>query len=145
MNLAQATAYYHKAYENAIWLAIHIDTKVPSLRNLELTGHSLGGGFASAAAVSTRFFHADTFNAAGFAKQTLINCITKDPRILSDAISRFDDLENPKITSYQVYGTYTRTDGTRDAPDLLSFVQRNLNHPRIAGADIELLQMQLVM
>lgn len=43
----------------------------PKVRgNLVTTGHSLGGGLASAAAVATGI-HADTFNAAGLNKDTL--------------------------------------------------------------------------
>ena len=65
-NLRQAFGYRSAQYEEAMALASEMTAYYPSIR---FTGHSLGGGLAAAAAISTGRT-ATTFNAAGLHSNT---------------------------------------------------------------------------
>ena len=105
--------------------------RVPKLQgNLMVTGHSLGGGLATAAAFAGNI-PADTFNSAGVQRHSL--CETMDyvpgpngncaPLVDQASLDRFDSGGIGLINSYQVWWSIRRTDGTSDVPDLLSLVQ----------------------
>lgn len=66
-NLRQAFGFISAQYETGIDLAVNLSTQYLGLR---FTGHSLGGGIASAAAIITGG-SATTFNAAGVHDNTL--------------------------------------------------------------------------
>jgi hypothetical protein len=61
-NGRQGLGFQDRQYEQAIQLTAQLKKKFPNLR---LTGHSLGGGLASAAAIVNRIGDTVTFNAAG--------------------------------------------------------------------------------
>ncbi len=67
--LGRYTNQYQKAMEIALELKTAIVTNLG--QSLITTGHSLGGGLASAAAVVADI-HADTFNSAGLSESTLL-------------------------------------------------------------------------
>ena len=68
-NFQQAFGVKNAQYEQAMTLAGKVAEKVGNT-NLVLTGHSLGGGLASAAAIRTGI-KAETFNAAGLNSRTV--------------------------------------------------------------------------
>lgn len=70
-NVKQGLGARSSQYDTAIKLAVRVRQAV-GRNNLVLTGHSLGGGLASAAAIVTRV-NAVTFNAAGLHIQTVRN------------------------------------------------------------------------
>ncbi len=104
--------------------------QVPAFNSLMLTGHSLGGGLASAAAVAINV-PAQTYNASGFPVHTLY-----DPNHLERLIYGAGSLQryhNSKtlIDNFVVYFTPTR----RDTPDFLTWVQSTASLVRTpAGA-----------
>ncbi len=107
--LGQFTLQYNKAIEIGRKLKDLVDFR----SNTVVTGHSLGGGLASAASVVSGF-HADTFNAAGLLQSTLPydedgNSIPSDP----DEVWRYDNAANGLINAYFLDW------------DLLSFAQDN--------------------
>jgi hypothetical protein len=67
-NGRQALGFADRQYEQAIQLSAELKKKFPNLR---LTGHSLGGGLASAAAIVNRIGGTVTFNAAGVHPSTV--------------------------------------------------------------------------
>jgi hypothetical protein len=75
----QAAGFGSTAYERAISLAKDIKAEIKPPATLSFTGHSLGGGMASAAALVTGS-KATTFNAAGLNKHT----IAKYPLVPAD-------------------------------------------------------------
>ncbi|TWT55378.1 dockerin type I repeat-containing protein [Allorhodopirellula solitaria] len=122
-NAEQLLAEYSRMYSVAAVLS-ELLTLVPEYHGrLSLTGHSLGGGLASAGAIAAAI-QAETFNAAGLVKEALADPI-EDIDLVPGARSRFDR-GSEYVTSYQVWTSYTRSDGTRDAPDLLSFLQNSV-------------------
>lgn len=84
------------------------------------TGHSLGGGLASGAAVVANI-EADTFNSSGLQRHTL-----DDPNVGGEAFpgayARYDSGMFSQIDAYYICES-PRPDGTTDAPDVLSFLQ----------------------
>ena len=92
--------------------------------DLSTTGHSLGGGLASAAAYAGDI-HAYTFNAAGLRRETLCEAdITPCQDIVdgSGALARFDANSTP-IDAYFVFYPMINTPGNVAAPDILTWVQ----------------------
>lgn len=82
-NLPQAAGIPTAQYENAIRLAIKVNKALEGKSNLTFTGHSLGGGLASAASLATGK-DAYTFNAAGLHFLTLQwHVLTSDTNDLS--------------------------------------------------------------
>lgn len=67
-NGRQGLGFRDRQYEQAIQLTAQLKKKFPNLR---LTGHSLGGGLASAAAIVNRVGDTVTFNAAGLHPSTV--------------------------------------------------------------------------
>jgi len=119
VNLSQSVGAKPEQYGRAQSVAKFI--KELNLPGLNLTGQSLGGGFASAAALASGIY-ADTFNAAGLLKETLVE---------DAARNRFAQAGN-FITSHQVYTSKPGRFGDDpvgtfgDVPDILSFMQRNI-------------------
>lgn len=92
--LGLRTDYYNRALEIGERLV------VPNGARVTLTGHSLGGGLASAAATASEL-DATTFNAAGLSRTTLAD---------ARAIARADGmLEVPDISAYYVRGDLLST------------------------------------
>ncbi|QDS95898.1 hypothetical protein FF011L_46990 [Roseimaritima multifibrata] len=123
-NFSQLTSNYSADYEMAILLTTVLQKNVPSLQLMQLTGHSLGGGLASAAAIATAL-HADTFNAAGITRNTLINPVTKIEHT-ENSFSRFDNA-HLYVDSFQVWHFKTPDNEKITVPDVLSFAQNYLS------------------
>lgn len=110
--------------------ALNIGRGLADLRefrgNAVVTGHSLGGGLASAAAVGSGF-HADTFNAAGLTRSTL-QYNEMGERIAGNPLelSRYDNAEFGLIDAY--FLDY----------DILSFVQDYTPLQNAIGKRIEM-------
>jgi len=92
-NFTQATGQPSEYYQRAMDVAMRVNTATGG--NFEITGHSLGGGLASAASAVTGA-HAVTFNAAG------LNPATIAPMLAAKGISAADT--DKTITAYQVQG-----------------------------------------
>jgi hypothetical protein len=95
---------------------------VSELGGLQATGHSLGGGLASVAALAASI-HADTFNAAGVPEHTLIDSVTGNP-LYPEILIRFKD-NYAYIDAYRVW-TKPNRNGTHDSPDVLSWFQHHM-------------------
>ncbi len=91
---------------------------VPAFDSLSLTGHSLGGGLASAAAVAINV-PAVTFNASGFPLHTLEEPNNPGVFVYGEAsVQRYHNSQN-LIDNFVVYFEPTR----RDVPDILTWIQ----------------------
>lgn len=89
-NIAQGTGYESFQYQHAMTVARAVDQALLDMpaATLTTTGHSLGGGLASAASVASGATGI-TFNAAGLHPNT-IRQFFKDPAELGRALARFD-------------------------------------------------------
>ena len=70
-DLWQGLGQYTESYDFAMQIAVGLERNAELRDRLMATGHSLGGGLASAAAVAANI-RADTFNAAGLLRNTLL-------------------------------------------------------------------------
>jgi hypothetical protein len=113
---------------------------VPALQtNVMATGHSLGGGLASAASVAGGI-PTTTYNAAHLARHTLCQpgtYVAPDPgssdpaeqlgvcqEIAEGSLGRYDANGAGLITAYRVWWSEgARPDGSADVPDILSMLQ----------------------
>ena len=92
-NLQQSTGFRSDHYNRALEIAQALT--VPQGARVTLTGHSLGGGLASAAALAAEL-DAVTFNAAGLSQTTL-----GDARVIA---ARDGQVTTPDISAYYVRG-----------------------------------------
>ena len=122
---------YLKQYEPAMKLGYHFsDALTDSGARPRMTGHSLGGGLASAASIAAHSFAvpANTFNAAGLHKNTI--CFRDDKGNLYPDVPRYPN-------SFQQF--YREQSGTGRikayyvAFEALSFLQRNLPAAPVIG------------
>ncbi len=127
-NLSQGATGYAPQYDAAqlvsygLSLATALNTWTdPGVAGLELTGHSLGGGLASAGAIAAGV-HAQTFNAAGLqVPEVFLQADGTD--LVSGASGRYA-LRNTLIQTYAVWLGTPRSDGSQDAPDILTYLQK---------------------
>jgi len=116
-NLLQASGHASHQYDAAIALAAAVQKALPKA-NLSLTGHSLGGGLASAAALSTNTsatvfnpaaLHPDTAQALGLNfhdAQSLVNVTTVDGDLLTSIQEPAPD-NSQWIQRYRAPGQHT--------------------------------------
>jgi Mbeg1-like len=100
-NLGQGLGFNTAQYNQAVALAQ--DARDAFGANLAITGHSLGGGLASAAALATGS-PAVTFNAAGLSDQTLRDLgfsPNQEREIASDGLVRRYDTQHDILTNLQ--------------------------------------------
>lgn len=129
-NLHQAAEPGEPQYVAAIIAARRLSMVNELQGSWTVTGHSLGGGLAAAAALAANV-HADTFNAAGLQRHTLCKPSTYDEEAgVCDALddnpgllTRFDTMSATLVDNYRIWWTGARPDGTIDSPDILSLVQ----------------------
>lgn len=122
------TDYYNRALEIGQRLV------VPEGSRITLTGHSLGGGLASAAATAAEM-DATTFNAAGLSDRTLTDA--------HEIAAADGQMEVPDISAFYVRGDLLSTlqdGGDRMIGALLggAFGAQNLDMPEAIGTRIEL-------
>jgi hypothetical protein len=107
-------------YWNSMQLS-YLLAQVPGFANIQLTGHSLGGGLAAAGSLVSNV-PAVTFNASGFPLHTVLSPRDGTPLFGSEADKlyfRADTL----IDNYVVYELAPHPDGGIDAPDILNWLQ----------------------
>jgi len=106
-NIWQSVGAYTPQYVTAMEIADEFAHNSSIGDSTITTGHSLGGGLASAAAV-VGGFHADTFNAAGLSRATLLG--PDGTELYSGALNNYDNAQ-------------TRIDAYFLDYDILSYVQ----------------------
>ena len=113
-------------YQTAMMLSFLLHKFVPRLSGMQTTGHSLGGGLASAGAIAAEISHADTFNSAGLPQATIMVRDANGGLLFPGADLRFSQAST-FIDAYNVSMIDNRDlsiGGTADAPDFLTFVQQ---------------------
>jgi hypothetical protein len=123
-DIVQALGDVGTQYPAAMQIAVAL-TAVDAIDDVGIrtTGHSLGGGLASAASVASGIT-ANTFNAAGLHENTLyVNGDTSKRQLYRKIRERFDEAANTGLINawYLEY-------------DVLSFFQDNSNLPNAIGA-----------
>lgn len=105
-NLLQGLGEGSEQYTQAfLYAEQEVQSKIVPLsdKRLQITGHSLGGGLASAVCcfLDNKFpdiaFHSMTFNASG------VNPVTVSPASLSDAVARNFTVDDELLTTLQSY------------------------------------------
>jgi hypothetical protein len=127
-NFPQSIGMETDYYDRGMTLALHLQEEGVSV---EYTGHSLGGGVASAAsAVSGE--RATTFNAAGLNPLTTTRFATQHP-----SVRVYQDLDQ-RITAYQVQGELLN-DGVQNNARRMDVFERN-ELAGVLGETADLLQ-----
>ena len=112
-------------YVTAMLVTTLLHNFVPRFSGIQTTGHSLGGGLASAAAIAAGITHADTFNSSGLPLATVMVRDIDGQLLFPGAEQRYT-LAPQFIDAYNVSMIDARTGGTADAPDFLTFVQQTI-------------------
>ncbi|MEQ9410315.1 MAG: Calx-beta domain-containing protein [Fuerstiella sp.] len=127
-NIAQGLNGYSPQYQIALRISYAMaqaSTYTPWNPRLEITGHSLGGGLASAGAIAAGV-HATTFNAAGlYGLETFLD--PDDNRyVYSGSDDRYANARD-YVTRYAVATINTSAPGGYDVPDVLTWLQHIIN------------------
>jgi hypothetical protein len=134
-NANQGLGRYAAQYAKAMVIGDAL-TRVPALQNghLVYTGHSLGGGLASAAAIVSGV-HADTFNAAGLNEATLyLRDIQNKP--IPNGLGGYKEKYQGSLANFGLSVLYV--DAYYGEYDMLSFVQDNTTLPDAVGNRIKM-------
>ncbi|WP_153558132.1 dockerin type I domain-containing protein [Roseimaritima sediminicola] len=122
-NLSQVVGAFSNQYFGAIKMT-YILHALKYFNGLNAAGHSLGGGLASAAAL-TNAIHADTFNAAGLRKETLQSYVERIDYV-EGASDRFENQQG-FVTAYAVNWQEEESGLMRSAPDVLTYLQDGID------------------
>ena len=112
-------------YVTAMMATTLLHRFVPRFSGIQTTGHSLGGGLASAAAIAAGITHVDTFNSSGLPLATVMVRDIHGELLFPGAEQRYS-LAPQFVDAYNVSMIDARASGTADAPDFLTFVQQTI-------------------